>query len=128
MKYFRTKEHIYKRLFIDKAIINECGWGHCDKDLNPIGETIVDQADTIEELCDGFIIVKNDKQPFTKDKNIVDTFSFKSRAEELYCDWEDEIMEHKVVIYAFIWTKGKYNEPILKSVAELNEKGDLELL
>lgn len=50
MKYIRTKEHIYKRLFVDRAIVNECGYGSCDKELNPIGETIVKEADTIEEL------------------------------------------------------------------------------
>lgn len=49
-KYFRTQEHIYKRLFVDKAIINELGTGACDKDLNPIGETIIKESDNLNDL------------------------------------------------------------------------------
>ena len=104
MRYIRTIKHIYKRLFIDRAIINECGYGTCDKDLNPIGETIVKESDNLEELCDEFVAVgRLTEQPF-----IV-------RYPKAYYK--------NMNVFGAIWTdKG------LIYVAKMNDKGELELL
>ncbi len=116
MEYIRTKEHIYKRLFVDKAIINECGYGNCDKELNPIGETIIKQADNILDLVvtgdllivedttktyshSTFPIIYNEKVPFDYDSPIY-------RIKEFYI---------------------KNNGNFIK-VAEVKNKGELELL
>ena len=110
MKYIRTKEHIYKRLFIDRAIINECGYGNCDKELNPIGETIIKQADTIKELCDGIIVEENGNE---NNWFIMSIEEFKREKEHL-ANWTYNafIKTYKGLIY----------------VAKMNEKGELELL
>lgn len=149
MKYIRTKEHIYKRLFIDRAIINECGYGTCDKELNPIGETIIKQADTIEELCDEFVIVDNaDKRPYRIN---VEVYNERFYATDYSC--LDYAIERFDKLKQFVGTKEKHDEDAnylyeenpnfvfdgnvcgaiwtdkgLIYVAKMNEKGELELL
>ena len=118
MKYIRTKDgHIaecveyYKEdgIFIIK--INGKPY------FSVFEENVLKQADTIEELCDEFVTVSPDYKPQTS---------------KLPFDFLKEQMLHHMKIgwklYAAIWTKGKYDEPILKPVAELNDKGVLELL
>ena len=77
---------------------------------------IISQADTIKELCDEFLIKEepNDKpylthRSFEESKNIVIGRKWKT-------------------LYGAIWVEGEHGEPILKSVAKLNEEGDLKLL
>lgn len=84
---------------------------------------IVKQADTIEELCD-FIIYDNDIF-----WNKIYTFSNNSKEIQNSSRRIDINQESiKKGIYYAIWTKGENKEPILKSVAKLNENGELELL
>ena len=73
---------------------------------------IIVQADTIEELCDGYIIVPNTKYgiPFTRR---IDDFDFLHPLDK-------DITE---AIYGFIKT-----DRGLIYVAKMNEKGELELL
>lgn len=66
------------------------------------------QADTIEELIDTYIVIPKEGKPYMECKK-----------------WD--ISDYKEV-YAAIWTTGEHGEPILKSVAKMNEKGELELL
>lgn len=115
MKYIRTKEgNIYKRLFIDRAIVSGSHGGVCDKDLNPVGETIIKEADTIEELCDEFVVIGIFENQIGC---CCDTFK---EAKELK-DYVE--LPQEQIIYGAIWTdKG------LIYVAKMNEKGDLELL
>lgn len=73
------------------------------------------EADTIEELCDEFII----------DANYKDTPYLYDRGEPVNSPEFDSKDE---VVYGGIWTRGKHGKPILKPVAKLNEKGGWELL
>lgn len=110
MKYIRTK---------DGRII---GFEPKTKDLDLIkylsqfvnyqGEnTPVKQADTIEELCDCFAVIR--PQPRGTDHYILHRFAFVKE----HCLNGDEM------VYGAIWTdKG------LTYVAKMNDKGELELL
>ena len=75
---------------------------------------IIKQTDTIEELCDEFVIIYNKSQIFKK--------PFTSAHDNL----KDLLEEHelsKCKVYGAIWTdKG------LIYVVKMNDKGDLELL
>lgn len=105
-KYIRTKEgNIYQRFFKDKSIRGVGGGGCCDKNLNPIGETIIKESDTIEELCDVFVIKEPDG-------------TYRTMPLKLPCG----VCENET-LYGHIWV----NDNLIK-VAKMNEKGKLELL
>lgn len=102
MKYIRTKDRIVeiKKITIyDKLTVD---YIHEKK------------ADTIEELCDEFVYETNKGNYATKHKNTDIAYFFND--------------ERPIAYYGAIWVKGEHNEPILKSVAQMNEKGELELL
>ena len=90
----------------------------------------IKQADTIEKLCDEFVLNSNPihasrtliKIDFEK-KIVYQWQSAKNVAEYTF---EQFLRFH--TIYGAIWVTGENNEPILKSVAKINEKGELELL
>lgn len=105
MKYIRTKDGIYRYKLMDK---NEYDFRVATGNIIP-GKKIEEEvkiADTIEELCDEFVLInKKDKEHF------VDVLS-----PDLY-DYKN------FTIYGAIWTdKG------LIYVAKMNDKGELELL
>ena len=79
---------------------------------------IIKQADTIEDLCDEFVIVAK------KDKNIKPYFTPYLTATLAVFDDVKSLLDTDDV-YGAIWTIGEHGEPILKSVAKMNEKGDL---
>ena len=101
-------------------------------------EFITKRADTIERLCDCFVY---QKKIYRLEKRVDG-----SRYLDRYClggyDHHDIvdldkslveclnefIPEHRKNTYGAIWTAGKQGEPILKSVAMVNEKGEFELL
>lgn len=114
MKYIRTKENIidiekikYYEIKIENDILKsrlycEDFWAE---------EIIIKQADTIEELCDEFVLFG---------KHIIPTHS-------CYYDLSDIVVEKclldEVNVYGAIWTdKG------LIYVAKMNSEGKLELL
>lgn len=107
MKYIRTKNEIYEVVkegdeWVD-IISNferkmKC---HCVIKKH----AIINQADTIEELCDEFVAI--DKE--TGHKDLVDYFDYNSLEKNEY--------------YGAIWTGWG-----LKYVAKMNEKGELELI
>ena len=119
MKYIRTKDRI-------REIIEDFG-GSCNvKSTYPKGRPSIDnftvvsgvrfapRADTIEELCDEFVVIYNESRKFTKPFTSV------------YCDIKDVLKEHDLSeckIYGAIWT-----ELGLKYVAKMNAEGELELL
>ena len=114
MKYIRTNA------FEEEEIINVSNWEYEDgvyfTDKYAIFETeILNQADTIEGLCDCWVIIPRGAtcNPFVRNiKENIDHFKNDSH-----------------IIYAAIWTIGEKGQPILNSVAKLNdEKGELELL
>ena len=116
MKYIRTFKYNEDSLF---EVIEEfeetvkCKLTNCENGYLILSkEDIIQQADTIEELCDEFVY----KRDFSNKYNI-SLLSYK----ELCLDFK----EHKSydVIYAAIWTsKG------LIYVAKMNEDGELELI
>ena len=105
MKYIRTKDGIYKskRNPIEKdcLVIGEKENGK----LGLIVKDIIKKADTIDELCDEFVVV--DKE---------DNCHHLTLKTELYDTIDYEI-------YGAIWTEWG-----LKYVAKMNDKGELELL
>jgi len=109
MKYIRTKDCIYK-----VVLVSPLGFVRIDKRDGTFPDIfekdIINQADTIEELCDGLIV---------EDKNnaslwfVMEMDEFKNEKEHL-TGWNYN---------AFIKTdKG------LIYVAKMNDKGELELL
>ena len=106
MKYIRTECGIYERVMVTRQVCDgeEVAVIRYDKlEFEPIIKT----ADTIEELCDEFVIVGTNWQ------QIIDLDSAKHNAGK----------HEKIKIYGAIWTdKG------LIYIAKMNDKGELELL
>ena len=111
MKYIRTKYRIYEsnKVSFDEKYVYKYEvrpiW-----QINQEQQEIIAQADTIEELCDEFVVSYEDNQhivyqdlEWAKDKANRGTF--------------------KYVIYGAIWT-----DEGLIYVAKMNDKGELELL
>lgn len=110
-KYIRTQEgNIYKRLFIDKAIVGGSHGCICDKDLNPIGETIIKESDDIEELCDEIVFFDNENKPHYKTQE------------------PESIWLLGASLYANSLRFGIFTDKGLIYVAKLNDKGEWELL
>ena len=128
MKYIRTKDGIWLfggihhkgDVIIGKK--QEIDFGYCfDK------KDIIKQADTIEELCDEFVDTSELKTTNTGGW-LYDEFDSKNKCLVYYAEDERRTIplnefEDISKIYGAIWTdKG------LIYVAELNEKGEMELL
>ena len=116
MKYIRTKDGIYEkpkdyRYYTPyEMVINEI-------DMYK-GKIVLKQADTIEELCDEFVIEFEGCVPFTSDIFYIDEEHRKDELKPLA-----EYYKGCKNIFGAIWTdKG------LIYVAKLNDKGDLELI
>lgn len=87
-------------------------------------ETVVKelhQADTIEELCDEFVI---DCKSNIKHKPFV--YTLPKDIKEYYNSLE--MTKDDTIVYGAIWVEGNEGESILKPVAKMNDDGDLELL
>ena len=123
MKYIRTNDGKICKLCIHEIIVLEDGIEVARRKERLIDGyydfatecKIIKEADTIEKLCDEFIVDANYKdKPYLYDRDEpVNSPEFTS---------EDE------VVYGGIWTTGEHGEPILKPVAKLNEKGEWKLL
>lgn len=116
MKYIRTKDGKTFYGPIDKKGRYKCaniyGW----KIIKPFWNNIeiVKQSDTIEELCDEFVTIVDNRKPYNFP--VYDEKQVKHYLHDCY----DK--EH-CIIFGAIWTdKG------LIYVAKMNEKGELELL
>ena len=114
MKYIRTKDKISGERIYENDI-PEPKNNH-EKEIlqemrDNIGEVIIKQADTIEELCDEFIVFGDIDRPYlTRHK-----FTNK--------EWNKQYFIGDRKLYGAIWTdKG------LIYVAKMNDKGELELL
>ena len=115
-KYLRTNEgkiyvrndlHQSKEL-IGNVLVDKNGWCIYPND-------IIKQADTIEELCDEFVVEHKDKI------HVIN----KTHKIALIGIW----LKNKDMVYGAIWIKGSNGEPILKTVTKpMNDKGELELL
>ena len=118
MKYIRTeKGHIYE--YVEQRIhpSQYLKFGQYRHNLNSEYEQIIAQADTIEELCDKYVGISNNKP-------MIIIYEF----DEYYDEYNDtytkeELIEVYDVIYGAIWIdKG------LIYVAKMNENGVLELI
>ena len=123
MKYIRTKDGIYKIYDTHNGALNH--WGYkVNKTLTILlsQETMKKEkfADTIDELCDEFVIKVDNEylhaKYYAKDK----TFYIYNTDEEISLG---ECLRFNYVVKGAIWTdKG------LIYVAKMNDKGKLELL
>ena len=109
MRYVRTKDGVYSekltKINDNKVYVRDLC---CDYEEYTYAGEVINQADTIEELCDEF--VDEEQYYIIKNKNLIKDIPNKS-----------ELKNHK--IYGAIWTsKG------LIYVAKLNDKGELELI
>ena len=105
MRYIRTKDKI-----IEVNNWYKKGYAYCEED--GVWKTPNQQADTIEELCDEFVVYDIHKNKYL---NFIHLKSLIGYCEENGLD--------KTAIKGAIWTdKG------LIYVAKMNEKGELELL
>lgn len=118
MKYIRTKDgRIIKwndSIFIDNDIPQGESYKSCNGVYYLSKKDILNQADTIEELCERFVVdVPNDRK-FNREFDLD-----KSKKYQLYLKCQNIFSE----IYGAFWTdKG------LIYVAKMNDKGELELL
>ena len=116
MKYIRTEYGLGEWLTIDKC------WHYSSSitiDDNPRKQLKpIKQADTIEELCDEFVIDNPlNWRPFPFTTPDVD------KVKLLLKNHPVSLIKYNIKIYGAIWTdKG------LIYVAKLNEKGELELI
>lgn len=117
MRYVRTKNGIYEfqydneneNTLAKEVVVVKDGELTC---LNK--RKIVAQADAIEKLCDMFVIV-------SKANPLIKNFTVHIESAKSYGTEDDDI-------YGAIWAEGDKGEPILMSVAKMNEEGDLKLL
>lgn len=125
MKYIRTEDgHIFDlSIFAPKIIKNPSESKDLTIYLNTYGYgKIVNQADTIEELCDEFVVINKE----SKNHSLIEIEKDGNRyTTDKITHWI-ETLEKKLKrfeIYGAIWTdKG------LTYVAKMNDKGELELL
>ena len=113
MKYIRTKDGIFKR-YKNSTIIDNIFY-YPDNGILPEyrREPILNQADTIEELCDEFVLVDTESK----------YCGILSKDKEIKFDKVNMGNAYGRKFYGAIWTdKG------LIYVAKMNEKGELELL
>ena len=115
MKYIRTEIGIYERVEqrIYKAVYYPLKYGMYRKDYKSDFELIINQADTIEELCDCFVTDGNRHIVWDKQQNKGITFE----------QVKESFTAYHFKIYGAIWTdKG------LIYVAKMNKDGELELI
>lgn len=126
MKYIRTRDAI--RLSTGKERTLIIGWfkvkqvGFVDKGgkenwVNP-NASYFKTSDNIEELFDCFVISEGER-------NCVIGDMWVRTIEDM---WVRELCVETRAFYGAIWIKDKDGNPILKSVAEMNDKGEWELI
>ena len=139
MKYIRTKDGVYEileeRNIIYILTIDIKTYEKTEKDYSKdinqpkqyltkngifYDDDIIEQADTIEELCDRFVF---EYKKYDEDNNFIDRYwrdyFFMWEAKETYDNCK---VKDKVVYGAIITNKG------LIYVAKMNENGDLVLI
>lgn len=112
MKYIRTKDGIFtpEKYQVAKAFV-----GIFEEEQAKVMSAkktdfnIIKQADTIEELCDCYVIKDRDERlPFVSNTDF---------------DYSNNKDKNNFDVYGAIWVGVD-----LKSVAKMNDKGELELL
>lgn len=124
MKYIRTKDRIYEVYFENKKGCNvntrhflETGQGKLFIHNFISNENIINQADTIEELCDDFVaVVEKETKGYLIYNQCGNSFEKVKMINK-------NAKENNVIIYGAIWTdKG------LIYVAKMNKNGELCLI
>lgn len=83
-------------------------------------QCVIKEECMIDELCDSFVCVSNEER-----NNFVNQYnSFRAMIND---DFYKKYRKY-YGFYGSIWIKGDSSEPILKPIAKINEKGELELL
>lgn len=111
-KYIKTKDGIFENKPLEKSLGIRKGRGY---EIVYKEQDIIAEADTIEELCDEFVIVSNVSiwKPYKTTRKWVETLKQAQRYKP----------SDKCVVYGAIWTdKG------LQFVALMNSEGVLELI
>ena len=118
MSYIRTKDNIFevesesdRHYFSDtkQIVVTMNGTQHVFNGIDR--KDVIAQADTIDKLCDELVC---DERLIARFCNIKETIR--------------RLLSEGKTVYGAIWIKGKHGEPILKSVAKMNEKEEFELL
>ena len=108
--YIRTKDGVYE---VD-AETDTFYYTNIAREIGVVKTNRVKEADTIEELCDEFVV-------YFECFNISHYFIYEKSYDEL--KREAEMLGHSYSVYGGIWTnKG------LIYVAKMNNKGDLVLI
>ena len=114
MKYIRTKDNSITHKETIEQVKDVDAYRH----LFPYVE-IVKVADTIKELCDGWVIECPEWEKPT----------FKRQLQ--FMNWQDYVKtanKHKVIHYAAIFVRLPNGAIRIEPVAKMNDKGELELL
>ena len=133
MKYIRTKDGVYElkeNMFIENGVYSFFGkiyntsTKHLFRNDKDLGE-FVSQADTLEELCDAVVRIRQDKNPLV--------FNLVKRENcgtfEVWLAWCKRYIERIVESVDGIGLYGAiYTDKGLIYVAKLNDKGELELI
>lgn len=114
-KYIRTKDG----RILEWGKLNELTKLSID-----ICEETIEEADTIEELCDEFVLVKdNYKTLLELEANRTIKNGFLKDIKSDWLSYIDDYLEQGSELYGAIWTdKG------LIYVAKINDKGELEII
>lgn len=118
--YIRTKDGVYEFQYDNEnenSLIKEVVV-LCDGELTCLNKRkIIDQADTIEELCDEYVCENSliDSSPRKEGGRIVGKYHKVDNARML--------AQKGLTVYGSIWVDGN-----LIKVAKMNEKGELKLL
>ena len=119
MKYIRTKDNIYE---LSEKKLDPCGEIFRVKVKNNFGfdeiilkNEIIKQADTIEDLCDEYVLENIYDIKYAKK-----VFIYQNKIDESIIEL---VKEKSINFYGAIWT-----ECGLKYVAKMNLNGELELL
>lgn len=116
MKYVRTTYGtIYKKTLDNDLCLFEYG-------LDIMFEHVLNQADTIEELIDCYVVIcEHQDKPLNVCKNEIEHYK--------HCLVDKVKSNNRVLtIYGAIWFIDDHDAPTLKSVAKMNGEGGLELL
>ncbi len=119
-KYIRVEDGIYEFFDTHNGCSNHFGYKYGEYGTALLDEEDIKnyrQVDTIEELCDKWIVVENGRPHVLAYE----------------CDLLDKINNNKkdgieTIGFGAIWIKGEHNEPILKPAAKMNAEGGLDLL
>ena len=119
VKYYRLDkiEPMGEKYYADRGI-SEGDWFI---ETEHGSEKVIKKSDTIEELCDRFIIEEGNAEP-----RILKSYT---RAQYYFLKAKRlKLKNGPKAVYGAIFVKGKHDELILKTVAKMKDTGDLELL